>query len=210
PSGAELRQQVFDPLLAALGEHISLWLSPDGDLARLPFEVLPLDQDRLLLDRYRISYLATGRDALRCGQPATRSPAPALVAADPDFDLAARLSSSSGNPDRAEVRRSRDAERSEPARRLPGTRVEGERIAALLGVKPVLDSVLDRPLKTVRSPRILHLATHGFFLEDQKINPNAVDRSLGSADRLADALFENPMLRSGLLLAGFNTWGSGG
>jgi CHAT domain-containing protein len=32
----------------------------------------------------------------------------------------------------------------------------------------------------------------------------------GTTDRLAGARFENPLLRSGVLLAGFNTWRSGG
>jgi tetratricopeptide (TPR) repeat protein len=86
--GAVLRQRLFDPLMSALGHHTHLWMSPDGDLSRLPFEMLPAREGgRLLLDTYRISYLAAGRDALRCGQPASRLPGPALVAADPDFDL---------------------------------------------------------------------------------------------------------------------------
>jgi len=211
--GTRLRQHVFDPVLPALGNHIQLWLCPDGYLARLPFEVLPdREQGKVLLDRYRISYLATGRDVLRCGQPSTRQPAPALVGADPDFDLSARSASpsSSARPRFHPARRSRDVERAQPVTRLPGTRLEGERIAALLGVKPVLDRVLDQPLKAIRSPRILHLATHGFFLEDQPTDPTSGWRDLGAIDRLANARFENPLLRSGLLLAGFNTWRNGG
>jgi CHAT domain-containing protein len=107
-------------------------------------------------------------------------------------------------------RRSRDVERARPADRLPGTRREGERIAALLGVKAVLDRVMDQPLRKIRSPRILHLATHGFFLEDQHIEPGSGRREQSAMDRLASSRFENPMLRSGLLLAGFNTWRNGG
>jgi CHAT domain-containing protein len=93
---------------------------------------------------------------------------------------------------------------------LPGTRREGERIAALLGVEPVLDRVLDQPLRAIRSPRIVHLATHGFFLDDQPHEPGPGWRDPGAIDRLTGARFENPMLRSGLLLAGFNTWRNGG
>jgi CHAT domain-containing protein len=113
-------------------------------------------------------------------------------------------------------RRSRDVGRAQPAQRLPATRLEGERVAALLGVEPLLaGAVLDQPLKAIRSPRILHLATHGFFLEDQPADLAPGRRDMvaqpgpATADRLAGARFENPLLRSGLLLAGFNTWRNG-
>src|SRR5262249_35023909 len=109
---------------------------------------------------------------------------------------------------------SRDLDRGRWAERLPDTRIEGEQIATLLGVQPWLDrAVLDARLKAVRSPRILHLATHGFFLDDQPHDPNQDRRDvgmIGATDRLAGANWENPLPRSGLLLAGFNTWRTGG
>jgi CHAT domain-containing protein len=61
-------------------------------------------------------------------------------------------------------------------------------------------------LKTSRSPRILHLATHGFFLPDQQ--PPEMETS-GRGSRFSQRL-ENPLLRSGLALAGANTWLRGG
>src|SRR5262249_22960262 len=98
--------------------------------------------------------------------------------------------------------------------RLPGTREEGERVAALLGVRPWLEGgALEARLKERRSPRVLHLATHGFFLTDQERDPNQESGALemigaeaGSAGGLSGPLPENPLLRSGLALAGAQTW----
>src|SRR5262249_39417690 len=98
--------------------------------------------------------------------------------------------------------------------RLPATREEGERVAELLGVRPWLESeALEARLKERRSPRVLHLATHGFFLNDQEHDPNKVFLDLGtvgaeagSVGRLSGPLPENPLLRSGLALAGAQTW----
>jgi CHAT domain-containing protein len=123
---------------------------------------------------------------------------------------------------RAAGRHSRDLDRDRSAYhfdRLPGTRAEGERIAARLGVSPLLDAAaLESRLKTAcRSPRILHLATHGFFLPDEQRDLNREGRGFGldvggfsggpdGPGRLAGPMMENPMLRSGLALAGANAW----
>jgi len=47
--------------------YTRLFLAPDGDLARLPFEVLPTDDGRYLIDNYQISYLSVSRDVLHFG-----------------------------------------------------------------------------------------------------------------------------------------------
>src|SRR5205823_2090383 len=67
------------------GQRTQLFVAPDGELARLPLEVLP-DGDGLLLDRYRITYLASGRDVLRLGQDSGRAPADPVVVSGPDYD----------------------------------------------------------------------------------------------------------------------------
>jgi CHAT domain-containing protein len=101
--------------------------------------------------------------------------------------------------------------------RLPGTRVEGEAVGRSLGVRPLLDGAAleGRVKSSSRSPKILHLATHGFFLPDQPFDPDREPLDLmgdpgREFGRLRGPLPENPMLRSGLALAGANTWLHGG
>jgi CHAT domain-containing protein len=205
--GAALRAAAFDPLRAAAGPRRRLLLSPDGDLTRLPFEALPSAGDRRLLDDYQLSYVACGRDVLRFGTPA-EDPSDPVVAADPDFDLGGTAARKKAPA--IPGRRSRDLQESSLSfPRLPGTRAEGERVAALLGVRPWVEGkVVEKRLKAVRSPRVLHLATHGFFLSDQDRDASAEDSWVAGEGlgRLAGLGLENPLLRSGLALAGSNTW----
>jgi CHAT domain-containing protein/tetratricopeptide (TPR) repeat protein len=179
-----LREAAFDPLVPHLGGRTRLLIAPDGQLARLPFEVLRLDGSRRLIDDYAISYVAVGRDLLP-RLPATEPAGPALVLADPDFDF-------DGEPEEATAqpvpRRSRDLAVSEiqwgP---LKETREEGIAVGRLLGVEPAMGRDAAEPRITgARSPRVLHAATHGFFLPD------------------LDLPVESPLLRSGIVLTGGN------
>jgi CHAT domain-containing protein len=216
-TGQALRRAVFDPLVKELGDCPGLLLAPDGDLTRLPFGVLPTDDGRLLLDDLAISYINCGRDVLRFGAPTTGQPTTPLLAADPDFDLGGDGVTAGVTSEAFSGRRSRDLDGSLrfPINRLEGTRQEGEQIARMLGIDPWLEGgVLEGRLKAAcRSPRILHVATHGFFLEDQHRELRDLVRRFGLMDRLTDEMHaelgplpENPLLRSGLILAGVNTW----
>jgi CHAT domain-containing protein/tetratricopeptide (TPR) repeat protein len=218
--GLNLRAVLFDPLLPALGNCRRLLLSPDGDLAKLPFEVLPTDNSHRLIDEYHISYLSVGRDTLRFGVLSSGWPTDALVIADPDFDLSSGIAATFTQIGKLQEHSLQNLDRKNlHFGRLLGTRTEGERIASMLGVQPWLEArALETHLKTCQSPHILHLATHGFFLANQRRDPNRGLRDLGAIgwqadggiDRLSDLRLENPLLRSGLALAGVNTWLKGG
>jgi tetratricopeptide (TPR) repeat protein/CHAT domain-containing protein len=208
--GERLRGALFDPLVPALGPCRVLLLCPDGELSRLPFEVLPTREGGRLIDSYRICYVSSGREVLRFEDPTAGPPGAPVVLADPDFDLTAET------PPALAVREvlTRDLKTVQTGHfwfgRLPGTRVEGEQVAALLGVRPWLDGdALEGRLKAVRSPRILHLATHGFFLPERQAWPSVATRGIevgGLGGELSDASSDNPLLRSGLALAGANTF----
>jgi CHAT domain-containing protein/tetratricopeptide (TPR) repeat protein len=197
--GMDLRQKLFDPLAPTLNGCTCLFLAPDGNLAQLPFEALPLADDRYLIDEYAISYLSVGRDAVRFGAAAADQPASPMVIADPDFDLAADPSAERGS--------------SAVFQRLDGTRREGEAVGTLLGVEPKLaGAALESAVKACRSPRILHIATHGFFLPASSSEPGCEQTELaGFTGSTAQRMIRlssvpNPLLRSGMVLAGVNTW----
>jgi CHAT domain-containing protein/tetratricopeptide (TPR) repeat protein len=200
--GIALRKLVFDPLLPYLAGRGRLLVSPDGGLARLPLEILPADApNRCLIDDYRIHYLAAGRDLLRLAEPATTSPHAALIVGDPDFDLA--LTQVTETPATEQTppagKRSVDLTRSGlPFGPLDGTGAEATAVAGLLGVEPILKGhALESSVKGAQSPPILHLATHGFFLSDQEYH-----HTHGGCE--AGPRGEDPLLRSGLALAGAN------
>lgn len=205
-TGLALRKAIFDPLLKAINDQKRLFLAPDGDLNRLPFEVLPLDENRRLIDEYYICYLSTSRDVLRFQAISKGQPSAPLVFGDPDFNLSTEELPKPTKKSRLLERQSRDLKRSIlHFQRLPGTRVEGDKIAKQLGVQALLEGkALETLLKACCSPIILHLATHGFFLENQQHEPK--QKNLVTRDRLSGYVLENPLLRSGLALAGANTW----
>ncbi|NND71215.1 MAG: CHAT domain-containing protein [Rhodothermales bacterium] len=72
---------------------------------------------------------------------------------------------------------------------------------------------VEEVFKDVASPRILHVATHGYFLEavdeDDGIQGDAIDGADFGAARGLGMLrkADNPLLRSGVILAGANNIG---
>ncbi len=199
--GHELRAVVWDPIVEHIGASQRVFISSDGNLTRLPFEILPVAHNEFLIDRYQMSYLSTGRDLIRVSVHSDRTPSPPLVVADPDFNLGA----TSEQP-------------CLPFRRLRGTYDEGERVGGLLRTRPALGeesmkALIARHMPNENAPSIIHLATHGFFLSDQgEVAPTSrelYDDWGGQRegwDRLSAEHFTNPLLRSGLVFAGVNTW----
>ena len=135
------------------------------------------------------------------------------MVADPDYE--SRSDEGDEQDSEASVRRSRDL-RGGGWTRLPGTRREAEEVAALLGEADVAihlgrDATENR-VKSLSARRIIHLATHGFFLDQQDwsswLRRSGALRGFGEEGLPAvPANLENPLLRSGLVFAGANRLG---
>jgi CHAT domain-containing protein/tetratricopeptide (TPR) repeat protein len=200
--GEAIEQSVIAPLKELLRGIERVVIVPDGSLMRLPFECIPYD-DGFCIDRWQVNYLATGREMVR--RPLSGAPraGPPLVVAAPDYDL-----DSMAPAPVAKKRRLfsfRGALSYFPP--LEGTRAEGEAVGKFLGVEPQLGAgALEAVVKSTRSPRILHIATHGFFFDRKE--PIAGQTVFSDPVHRFSSI-ENPMLRSGLALAGANSALSG-
>lgn len=81
---------------------------------------------------------------------------------------------------------------------LPGTKVELDGVAKILKASGYTTKQLmqkdasEAAFKAMKAPSLLHIATHGFFKQDSEVAENG---ALSNAQA-------NPLLRSGLLLAG--------
>ena len=221
--GRALDETLMRPVRKLLGatRYRHLLLSPDGALNLIPFGALVDEQNKYLLESYSLSYLTSGRDLLRL-QLRSESKGTPVVVANPQFGGAAAVAAATagGASSRVEspaassqARRSSDMSNVNFSP-LPGTKGEANALGAILpGVLVLTEArASEAAVKALRAPSILHIATHGFFLPDQKHEEsNAfIARGLTLANDAAAAVAargENPLLRSGLALAGANERG---
>ncbi|RKH66786.1 CHAT domain-containing protein [Corallococcus llansteffanensis] len=212
-----LYQLAFQPLLPLLGETRRLFLSPDGQLALVPFAALH-DGHQFLVEAFDFTYLSSGKDLLPRPQESV-SPGSVVVLANPDFNasLPAPTHSKGDAPTGAERSASighffstlpaDEARRAWALTPLPGTLHEAESIQRLipqaqlfLGPEATKERLMHLP-----TPGILHLATHGFFLGNAPESTTASRAvihfgALGEDPQAPSPA--DPLLRSGLVLAG--------
>jgi CHAT domain-containing protein/Tfp pilus assembly protein PilF len=208
------------------GETRHLLIAPDGLLNLAPFAALVDEHNRYLVERYMISYLTSGRDLLRTPiqQPNRNA---ALIVANPDFGRAAGVGSTlaqnseTSRSDKQFGDQSQVKTHSAPIvfQPLPGTEGEATAIKTVLPEAKVLlwRQATETAIKQARAPRILHIATHGFFLSDEETLPAEATESFSEDPRRMSDLrlsrwtahIKNPLLRSGLALARANLSNSG-
>lgn len=197
-----LDQQVMTPIRPLLGNARQLIISPDGQLTLIPFEALRDEQDQYLIQRYAFSYLTSGRDLLRFDSAAQSRSEP-VVLANIDYDKTATAS----QPNPSNLRGSLDERPSDWATvscctALQDTQ-EANTVKSLFPNAKILlgAEATKTALQQIHGPEILHLATHGLFFPDREISEPSIN---GTQQLPKFFKLENPLLRSGLALAGFN------
>jgi serine/threonine protein kinase/class 3 adenylate cyclase len=203
-------ESLYSLLWAPIADRLSsghikkTFISPDGEVNRISFAALLTPANTFLGENYEISYLGSGRDLLLEASPVVEQTA--VIFAAPDFQAQRHSESASSRsvakPDLEEF----------TLYPLPGTETEARRLQAELtkvGWQTTLflgGDATEEKLKGVPVCRILHFATHGFYL-------NAPETSSVFKSESAAEVKSNPMERSGLMLSGaqftLNAWKRG-
>jgi CHAT domain-containing protein/Tfp pilus assembly protein PilF len=209
-----LDAKVMQPVRELAGDASHLLISPDGQLSLIPFEALVDAQDRFAVERFSITYLSAGRDLLRMHVPRVSKSGPLLIA-DPVFgEPGAGMVARAGEPSVTTRPKAAVARRSITTGSdlssvyfapLTGTAREARSIQSLFPDAKVLTGIqaTKAALEQVEAPQLLHIATHGFFLRDTNEEAGKSEAK-GTRAINASAKIENPLLRSGLALAGAN------
>jgi CHAT domain-containing protein/Tfp pilus assembly protein PilF len=213
----------WKPLEPALANVKRIYVSPDGVLNQIPIGLLADSSGKLLLEKYDLRTVNSTKDLLRPRHVASLKTA--TLVGNPKFDLteveqrsaltALKLGGSQPSQSAApphpvlQSGQSSGDHFSGSLNPLPGTEVEVNAIGKLLKdsawqVAPFTgDHALKEVVLRLHGPRIVHFATHGFFLTDQDLAQKS------QAPRGQHATMVDPMLRSGLFFAGANRAQSG-
>ena len=218
--GEALRRRIWDPLAGRIGGARRVYLVPDGAIHAVDFAALP-DHGRYLIETGpAIQILSTGRDLVRYarheragGEGATGRGILAIGA--PDFDATteaqqlAMAQARGGAQPGADPGPFRGVAPAclDPAQAhwqpIPASGREAGRVATLYkGHEPALvltgaAASETRFKQEATGRRVLHLATHGFFVE-----PTCGETPTGEGKGTSTAA--NPLLLSGLVMAGAN------
>ena len=202
-----LNDQVWAPIEKALPVGTAtVIVSPDAELSFISFATLLTSDNRFVGEKYSVRYVASGRDLLREAKAPVGPKTTMRVFANPDFgSVAAGPHSEQTNTVALRSIEMRDLEGiALPS--LPGTEKEAAELEASAkksGWQPQVylgPNATKLELEKVNSPRVLHLATHGFFLPE--IDLRKAPDPLQSGEEIPKSKLVNPMHRSGLALAG--------
>jgi CHAT domain-containing protein len=179
-------KRYWEAIDKALADAKKVYLSVEGAYNQVNVEALLVADNTYVIDRREIVLLTNTTDLLEQNRQATASTNSFVFFGNPVFykDL---------QPDEYLGTRNRKIPQ------LPGAFNEVKNLTQLIGKgnpsisEFVLTEATEEQVKRLQSPRVFHIATHGFFEPDLAIN-------LSNNELSSRQTVNNPLLRSGLLL----------
>jgi tetratricopeptide (TPR) repeat protein len=214
-----LRQLVWEPLAKHLPPGTeTVFLAPDGSLARMPWAALPGNRPgTVLLEDLAVALVPHGPfllERLTAEPEQDKASGTLLALGGVRYDQEPRLIAR-GQEAGATLRSPERGEQKLVWKDLPGTLQELEQVLELAGPKPQRSRLIRRGaqagtrqlLLDLPQARWAHLATHGFFADARFRSALQLDTELVRRGRRGErigAAARNPLVLSGLVLAGAN------
>lgn len=172
--------QFWSKIDAQLTGKKTLYVSLDGIYNQINLNTLLLPTGKFLIDLKNIITVTNTRDVIELKQTKiSTAPGTAVLLGNPTYGTKGKI----------------DA--------LPGTKVEIDGVKAQLVAKAnkvttyTGINATEENIEAIKSPKLLHIATHGFFMPE--VDSTAGAKVYGIETTRSR---ENPLLRSGLLMAG--------
>lgn len=174
----------WKPIHDVIGPASTIYLSADGVYNQINLEAIPTPDGKYILDNTNIVLVSNTRDLyLRRIKSRLSSPEnTAYMFGNPAF-----YASAQGR---------------KPISQLPGTEKEVNQVQFMLEqkgwmtAKYVEAAATEEAVKSLNSPKIFHIATHGFYKTSNEVADD------GDMEENEVVLTRNPLLRTGLLLKG--------
>lgn len=168
--GNNLYTLLFTPLESLIGTASLVYLCPEGEVGLISFEVLRGPDGRYLAERFTFAYVTSSRDVLafskESGTHGTHGDV--VIFADPDYDKASFQIEPASPTDSPAISGLSLFFREHRWDRLQHTRYEASEIRAQMPGRTVEvfsgEDARKGKIKNLASSKILHFATHGFFL----------------------------------------------
>lgn len=169
----------WQPIEQLITKNGRVFISFDGVYNCLNLETILLPEGSLVVDDYKISIIGTSRDLLKNRIANTKSVGKrGFFLGNPSFYSASYTGRKTWG-------------------QLPGTEKEVQQLSASLRKKRwslelyEQETATESVVKKTKSPRVFHVATHGYYIKEEAQN---------NIQNLVTKSSTNPLLRSGLLL----------
>ncbi|MGC1247781.1 MAG: tetratricopeptide repeat protein [Spirulinaceae cyanobacterium] len=189
----KLEQKLMQPIRPLLGSTRKVFLSPDGQINLVPFAALVDEKNNYLVKDYEFTYLTSGRDILSWAN-SNPSKNEAILVGNPAFQQPRKPEAFLVKKTKQETGKSLPTYGENPPILFPSLPKTNQEIKAIAPLLPKAKQLMgadanQENLQAMQSPSILHLATHGFFINETAIASNAP---------------RNPLLQAGIALAAAN------
>ena len=189
----EALKRLYDIVVSkGIGSRIdkfdSLIVSADGPLRLLPFEALR-NNGKHLIETKQIRYTPSAKEFIRTHKfNSTDAGKDITMFSDPNYESKSGKTTQilSDTPNTNEAVQTRTIRNMGTFKRLRGFKKEEEVLQSSFGDVKLFsrENANEENMIAVKSPKILHITTHGYFISDENIT--------------------NPMLKSGVALSGAN------
>jgi len=219
-----LYRLIWKPLEKYLDGIEKVYISPSGILNKVSFALLRVDEQNLLIDKYNLKYVGNLKEiVLRRESKSKNKILTVSIFGGINYDIdtsnikdvvlkLSRGNNEEWNPPSNMILNNAPTTKVSKWNYLPGTLIEANKIKSLFESNNLKvneftgDEATKEALKSLNSknsPTVLHISTHGYFFPE----PQKEYKEIGTSTYVAS---DNPLFRSGLILAGANRIWRGG